>query len=817
MRDQAVFVIATLAAVAVPVAGNPVPEGQFPAVTAYHTSPGLADPGVVPRYGVFELTLAQEADYGEQKNFADVEIRVTFTNPAADADIPVGGFYYDTLPDRTSLWKARFAPSAVGRWVYRFTFTHSPSGNQVSGSGAFDVVPGTEPGFLRIARANPYRFVFDDGRPFAPIGFNDCFGPRDGRQLDGGDRYGAFAGGVRNDEYFAAYGEAGFNLFRFSQSNCSPNLTNQALTRYDKDVAVYFDWLVQELRTHDFRVFFGLFGFLLPNDLPDPPTPEVERFVEHSVDRWGAYVDVWEIQNERRASDGWIAAVSSLIRERDPYDHPITTSWQRPELDAIEINAPHWYQYESEYDSDRITANRALGWRRAGKPVVVGEQGNSVPPGKQFGNWLPDSALRMRLRSWTALFHQISFLFWNNSWATNGSGGGASNLYVGHEERQYVHVLQWFARAIDRTDLRVPDRPVTRNFDDSLMRAYALTTGDGVAVYLHHFADHANPVRGETINVDVPREGAGRWIDPATGRLLGTVWVGAGPNAMTIPDFVIDIAFFTTANPDLDLPPIAVVAIENPQADGDLDEDGQIDRGPAEPPFGVPPLTLILDGSGSYDPDGGGIGFAWNFGDGTPYGTGPIVTHTYGDGNFLTTFTVTDDEGDTAQHSFAVRATGDPNPDQNDPPTLNALRNVTVREGELVLITPIGSDRELVGGSYNVDGHTTEVLHFKAGEVPPGARFEAPSQGGSAQLWWVPSFTQSGVYEVEFRAEDPEGATSEVQRVTITVLDAAEAAGPGPTPTPTDEASPTPDDHGRRIFLPFVTAESPIEIIHPAD
>lgn len=60
-----------------------------------------------------------------------------------------------------------------------------------------------------------------------------------------------------------------------------------------------------------------------------------------------------------------------------------------------------------------------------------------------------------------------------------------------------------------------------------------------------------------------------------------------------------------------------------------------------------PDETVTLDASGSHDPDGGDLGFAWDLGDGTT-ATGPTVEHAYdATGNVTVSLTVTDDEGTT--------------------------------------------------------------------------------------------------------------------------------------------------------------------------
>jgi PKD repeat protein len=54
--------------------------------------------------------------------------------------------------------------------------------------------------------------------------------------------------------------------------------------------------------------------------------------------------------------------------------------------------------------------------------------------------------------------------------------------------------------------------------------------------------------------------------------------------------------------------------------------------------------AVQFNGTGSSDPDGDNLTFAWNFGDGSPVGVGPSPTHAYTLlGNYLASLTVTDD------------------------------------------------------------------------------------------------------------------------------------------------------------------------------
>ncbi|MFH1723863.1 MAG: PKD domain-containing protein [Elusimicrobiota bacterium] len=66
-------------------------------------------------------------------------------------------------------------------------------------------------------------------------------------------------------------------------------------------------------------------------------------------------------------------------------------------------------------------------------------------------------------------------------------------------------------------------------------------------------------------------------------------------------------------------------------------------------------LPAELDGSGSSDPDGTIASYEWDFGDGSPAGSGQTASHVYGTaGSFTVTLNVTDDFGDSATDTLTV-------------------------------------------------------------------------------------------------------------------------------------------------------------------
>jgi hypothetical protein len=320
---------------------------------------------------------------------------------------------------------------------------------------------------------------------------------------------------------------------------------------------------------------------------------KLKRFVKYSVDRWGAYVDFWEFLNEQKADARWYEIMTPYLRAVDPYRHPITTSWERPELPGIEVNAPHWYAgIRNEINCDQETAANARNWKRFNKPVIVGEQGNTASkeqlrtPGVG-GVWDEKSSLRMRIRNWTALFNEMTFIFWNTSYARDGH---SMNIWLGPQERQYVRAMQDFAQRLDK-DVRMA--PVTVS-DPKAVRGWALASRERAGVYLHHFADHTNPVSNLTVTLDVPKSTPGYWYSPENAAILRRIDVPVGRQSLAVPPFTVDVALLLTPDgpPDVDR--------DGKANDEDLDDDND----------GVPDLAdaFPLDPEEWADKDGDLIG-----------------------------------------------------------------------------------------------------------------------------------------------------------------------------------------------------------------
>ncbi len=544
--------------------------------------------------------------------------------------------------DPADTWKARYAPSEIGDWTFEWVFRNA-AGESAKGSGGFKVVkpPATTQGsvrdalkgWVRINPANPFTFVHDDGSPFWPVGTQDGVfdGNHNGSAMDQKAMEGPFrldranerpkpppgalfARGpsmnpVNGDVYFGRHARAGFNLWRFSPHNFSlpvfdinydPKIAAPARIRWEQ--AIMVDEMLQLTRKYGIRNFYGIFGFArVFNDRPDDEQgmAKVKAIIKYSVDRWGTYVDFWELLNEQKASDGWYKITIPYLKSVDPYHKPVATSWERPELEGIDISAPHWYGREDELASDQASAGNAKHHKRHGKPVVYGEQGNGggkpelIPQGIG-GVWDPGSARRMRVRLWSAFFNQISFIFWETSYAKDGHH---MNIWLGPEERQYTKALQDFSYCLDAGVKPAPIHLAGPQAKE--VRAYALRAEKRAGVYLHHIAcaqcarlrregrqsvhhnwDHD---RGELkdlqVTIDVPAAAKGYWYRPTDAAILARVDAPAGQHTFAAPPFKVDLALLITeaTPPDSDRD-----GTPNDQDDDD-DNDGVPDAKDAFP------------------------------------------------------------------------------------------------------------------------------------------------------------------------------------------------------------------------------------------
>ncbi|NIU01529.1 MAG: DUF5060 domain-containing protein, partial [Nitrosopumilaceae archaeon] len=117
-------------------------------------------------YEVLELNFHYSGIFRNPWEYADIVVE--FIHPKSRDTLTVGGFYY-----QFDEWKVRFSPAKIGIWSYNYQF--SVHGKSIAeGRGRFTANPSGHPGYVRISPENSYRFVYDNGKPYYPLGFGNC-------------------------------------------------------------------------------------------------------------------------------------------------------------------------------------------------------------------------------------------------------------------------------------------------------------------------------------------------------------------------------------------------------------------------------------------------------------------------------------------------------------------------------------------------------------------------------------------------------------------------------------------------------------------
>jgi hypothetical protein len=431
----------------------------------------------------------------------------------------------------------------------------------VCSSGAFDCTPSDRHGFVRISTKNPYRFQYDDGTAFYPIGAQQGGLLKVGH--DGPDADGKWRN-VPLEDVLKDF-DGAVNLNRYPISAGKPNGMSVSLIpekgppdRYDLAVAKDLDTAFA-LR-HKYRVaqmltlfqdmslnknFISAFG-----DIKDTVNYKSvtaanlalqEKYLRYQVARFAAYVDIWELFNEDSfAPPNYLAHLAKVVREADPYKHPITTNYERPEQAWCEIVCPHEYMTVPANETDGHMVNDFVRLKSFGKPVQYTEFGNKV----MFSNDEPD---KWRIMVWTAFTREVHMLFWSQSGSKSFPKDAKSmancNVYLGPETREHFRILRRYSE-----DLPVTMRPIFTGWGnrDHEVRVGGVGDADHALIYLHHFTDHEQEVQPKPLYVrTTPGTFRLRWIDPASGNMVKEETMSTHMEILAIespPTLIIDLA-----------------------------------------------------------------------------------------------------------------------------------------------------------------------------------------------------------------------------------------------------------------------------------
>lgn len=195
-------------------------------------------------------------------------------------------------------------------------------------------------------------------------------------------------------------------------------------------------------------------------------------------------------------------------------------------------------------------------------------------------------------------------------------------------------------------------------------------------------------------------------------------------------------------------------------------------------------LAVAFDASGSADPDGQIVTYAWDFGDGAD-GEGAQPSHTYAAaGTYQVTLTVTDDDGASHAVTRAVTAADDPpaddppgdDPPGDDPPADDPPADDPPGE-DPPGADPPGDDppeNEAPEASFTFDVDGLSVTFDGSGSTDPDGSIESYTwdfgDGHSAtEVRPVHEYQEPGTYEVTLTVtDDADAEHNTAQQVTVT-------------------------------------------------
>lgn len=399
----------------------------------------------VEQYDKFEITVDLNATFTNPYDYSDIHLSAIFTAPDEQL-FQVDGFYMESFilnenngtlysSGENGQFKIRFAPMTVGTWSYRIKVSNQ-DGTTYSEPLHFNCSPSDNQGF--ISHNNSNYLSFSNGDQYIPIGENMAWQSHN----------------VYHDyhKWLTALSENQGNFIRLWHAHWGLGIEwkngwqqFEGLKQYHQKNAAYQDWLFDFCTEKKVKVMLTLqhHGQVSTNVNPEWSSnpynaanggmcQDVWDFfsnkeainytknrLRYIVARWGYAQSImaWELFNEvdwmnDYAEKDWMVMewhqeMATFLKEIDPYQHLVTTSFAEATIGAnmwdiptIDLTQTHFY-----LDNPHLERALANGIQRAlddfQKPTLTGEFGLGIHSNM---NLLDPDGIHIHNALWGALF-----------------------------------------------------------------------------------------------------------------------------------------------------------------------------------------------------------------------------------------------------------------------------------------------------------------------------------------------------------------------------------------------------------------------------
>jgi hypothetical protein len=491
-----------------------------------------------------------------------------------------------------NVWKIRLAPRQTGS--YSWTANLNALQNYATSSGSFTSVAGQNKGFLKPHPTAAYQLVTEKANePFYILGHQIGFGG------DFGTAPSPMLGAPNNvvktlEDHIATYAAVGFNLWRSAGLNggynAPQNGSNFGTFVYNFNASGVNSYSAVYGQTNDYEVY-AAHKYQVHVEMGLIPKPltigtfnnggvtswDVTNLanltclydaIQHQINRWGAYVDIWTLYNENNNATfvpaAFIATEAQLFKAHDPYSHLVTTSYPATTdgtfataftVPGLDITSPHNYVSEAPGTAcANSTACALVDSRNLAPAVATGitnwtgvlpnqfyladEAGNGCTSNGHWSDSDPTFHERARIQVWVYFFNRAYPVFWNSFGGSTGCVPN-ENIFLGTQIREYARIFSQWQGAHDITS--TPKTATPGNLGGATAAAYALGSSTYFSAGVYQTSGRTT-LHAATLAFTVPASGMSfKWIDPSTGAVLGTATPASGAQTLTIPDFTSDI------------------------------------------------------------------------------------------------------------------------------------------------------------------------------------------------------------------------------------------------------------------------------------